>query len=298
MSYSKQKDDARAPGSARQVKVKCLTPRGGDAFAQETEKVKDAVRKIESLVADVRREANLLSTAPAHSAAKSKEKAHAAVRDARACNEAAGVVLQGLGRACTGVGGGGQGLSVEEQNSRKFMHQKLTENLAASLKTVDDAWSAFEAAEAGALRKQAASDSMKTPLVSAGSPGVDPSVPEPEPAGGQDLEAGQQAAAQDFMPPEAEMHAAIAEEYARDLVTMNQNMHHLQRAMVDLADTTRAQGEVLDNIESSMSEAAESAAGANQELASTTQQQRRGTKRFLWLLVAAGSFAAVAALFT
>lgn len=243
-----------------------------------------------------------MSTAPSHSVARGKEKAQAALREARATNESAGVALQGLARACSGVGGGGEGLSVEEQNSRKFMHQKLTENLAACWKSVDAAWLQYEAAEADALRKQAAasSDSMKTPLVAAGTPGVDPALPaEEEPAADpQDPEVGQQAAAQDTLPAEAEMHAAIAEEYARDLVAMNQDMHHLQRAMVDLADTVVTQGEMLDDIENNLSTAAESTADANEELAQTNQQQRSGTKRFLWLLVAAGSVAGVGALFT
>lgn len=298
MSYATQ-DNARAPGSARQRKAKILTPRSGDAFAEEGRKIQDAVRKIQQLGADVRKEANLLSTAPAHNAAKGRERAHASVREARTCNEAAGAALQGLARACTGAGGRGEDLSMEEQNSRKFMHQKLVENLAASSKAVDEAWLAYEAAEADTLRRRAAPETMKTPLVAAGTATVDPSLPpEQEPADAADLEAGQAATAQDTLPAEAEMHAAIAEEYARDLVTMNQNMHHLQRAMVDLADTTRAQGEVLDNIESNMAAAAENTADANEELTASNQQQRRGTKRFLWLIVAVGSFAALGAVFT
>merc|ERR1719487_3116526 len=190
---------------------------------------------------------------------KGKEQAQAAVRDAKSTNEVALMALQGLARATTG-GEAGQTLSVEEQNSRKFMHQKLTENLSASNKAVDQAFLAYEAAAAEALRKQAAPTTMATPLVTAGTPGLDPALP---PADAADLEAGResQEVAQELadpLPAETEIHTAIAEEYARDLTNLNQDMQNLQRAMVDMADLTTAQGETLDNIENNMSSAVES----------------------------------------
>lgn len=297
MSYSQKEDDGRAPGSARHWKARSLTPRGGDAFEEESRKVQDAVRKIQQHAGDVRKEANLLSTAPAHGLAKGKEKAQAAVREAKSTTETAQVALHGLARATTG-GADGKALPIDEQNSRKFMHQKLNENLSASVKALDQAWMAYQAAEAETLRIQAAPTTMSTPLVAAGMD-MDPVLPPA--AEHADLEAGQQSQAvvlEDTSAAECEMHAAIAEEYARDLTSLNQNAQMLQRAMVDLAETTTSQGTILENIESNMSEAVENAAQANAELVVTAEQQRRGTKRFMWLLAVAGSVAAVGALFS
>jgi len=320
MSFAQQDG---APGSARQWKTRSnpTTPRAGDAFESESRKVQDAVQKIQRHAGEVRKEANLLSTAPAHGMAKGKEKAQTAVREAKSTTETALAALQGLARATTG-GVDGVALSLDEQNSRKFMHQKLNDNISASVKALDQAWMAYQAAEAEALRthaankaaearthaanqaaeaealRQAAPSTMSTPLVSAGTPGMDPALP---PAAA-DLEAGQQSQAQaleeDMMPAEAEMHAAIAEEYARDLTNLNQNAQMLQRAMVDLAETTVAQGSILENIESNMSEAEQQTTQANVELAATAQTQRSGAKRFMWLLLVAGSIAAVGAIFT
>lgn len=298
MSYAQQ-DAPRTPSSAREWKAKSSTPRSGDAFEAESRKVQEAVQKIQRHAGDIRKEANLLSTAPAHGMGKGSERAQAAVREAKSTNDAALVALQGLSRATTG-GADGQSLSVEEQNSRKFMHQKLTENLVASMKALDEAFRAYESAEAEALRKRTAESTMATPLVAACSPGLEPSLPSaPD---GADLEAGRQSQAQrqeqDVLPAEAEMHAAIAEEYAKDLTNLNQDMRTLQRAMVDLADVTASQGELLDNIEANMAQAAETTEQANEQLVIATQQQRRGTKRFMWLLVIAGSAAAIGALFS
>lgn len=293
MSYASQQDDGRTR------KAKSSTPRSGDAFQAESQKVQEAVRKIQQHAADIRKEANLLSTSPAHGMCKAKEKAQLAVREAKSTNDTALMALQGLARAVTG-GVDGQSLSIEEQNSRKFMHQKLTENLAASLKAVDQAFLSYETAEAEAMRKQAAPTTMATPLVAAA---VDPALaPEELSPPDADLEAGRQSQAaalqHDTMPAETEIHAAIAEEYARDLTHLSQDMQSLQRAMVDLADVTSSQGELLDNIEANMSNAVENSSQATEELVQTSQTQRRGTKRFMWLLVIAGSAAGVAALFS
>lgn len=314
MSYSQQGDGGRTPGSARQWKSRSnpSTPRDGDAFEDESRKVQDSVQKIQQHAAEVRKEATLLSTAPAHGMAKGKEKALAAVREAKSTTEKAMTALQGLARATTS-GVDGKALSQEEQNSRKFMHQKLNENISVSVKALDQAWMSYQAAEAEALRtraayqaaeaeslRQAGTSTMSTPLVLAGAPGMDPVLP---PAAVEaDLEAGQRSQTQvldeDVAPGEAEMHAAIAEEYARDLTNINQNAQMLQRAMVDLAETTASQGSILENIESNMAEAAEQSAQANEELQVTAENQRSGVKRFMYLLVVAGSVAAIGALFT
>lgn len=306
MSYAQQSDDGRRPGSAREWKGKgSVTPRSGDAFESETRKVQESVRVIQQHAGDIRKEANLLSTSPSHGMGKGKEQAQASVRDARATNDAALLALQGLLRATTG-GVGGANLSAEEQNSRKFMHQKLTENLSSSIKAVDQAWSAYEAAESSALkalRQQSTSSTMATPLVSAGVPGLDPAL---DHASDADLEAGQQARQQAAklqqredvaVAAETEMHTAIVAEYARDLTSLNDNMQHLQRAMVDLAEVTTSQGEALDNIESNMAETAEQTTRANEELTTTSTQQQSGLKRLMYVVLVAGSLAGLGSLF-
>jgi len=314
MSYAQQSDDGRRPGSAREWKGKgtvtprsggSVTPRSGDAFETETRKVQESVRVIQQHAGDIRKEANLLSTSPSHGMGKGKEQAQASVREARSTNDAALLALQGLLRATTG-GVGGANLSAEEQNSRKFMHQKLTENLSSSIKAVDQAWIAYEAAESLALkavRQQSTSSSMATPLVSAGVPGLDHTL---DNANEADLESGRQATQAQRLQQredvavaaETEMHTAIVAEYARQVETVNENTQHLQRAMLDLAELTTSQGEVLDNIESSMAETAEQTTRANEELATTSTAQRSGTKKFMYILLLCGSVAALGALFT
>lgn len=306
MSYAQQPNKA--------TPRKTLTPRSGDAFEAERCKIQDAVKGIQQHAADIRKEANLLS-AMHGSVGKGKEKVQAAARDAASMHDVALAALQGLSRATTSTGGvDGGSLSVEEQNSRKFMHQKLMEMLVASVKAVDQASLSFDAAESDAMRKQAAENSMKTPLVTAEVGNLEPALPpakyvppvpveEATAAEGADLEVGQQSQAvalaqDDAMSAETEIHVAIAEEYARDLTNLNQDMQSLQRAMVDLADVTTSQGEVLDSIENNMSAAVESTTQANTELVQSAQQQRTGTKRFMYLLAIVGSVAAIGTLFS
>lgn len=299
MSYAEE--DPRTPRSGR--KARSLTPRGGDAFEAESRKVQEAVRKIQQQAADVRKEANLLRTAPANDLGKCKDKAQAAHREGRMLAETATSALHGLHRATNGTVDG-KSLSLEEQNSRRFMHQKLTENVTSSMKALDQAWVAFQTAEAEAVRqsKQAAVSSTATPLIASGREvSVNPATELPvEPAVADDLESGRKALCQEQDVPaaEAEMHAAIAEEYANDMQRINENAQMLQRAMVDLAETTTSQGSILDNIESNMTEAVGQTQQANQELTATAQAQQGGMKKFMWIMVVAGSVAAVGALFT
>jgi hypothetical protein len=297
MSYSEPEDNVRAPGSARNWKARTpRTPRGSvdDTFQQECQKVQEAVQKIQQHAADVRKETNMLSTSPGHTGGKAK--AQAAMRDAKTTFEGARNILQSLGN-------GLQTLPVEEQNCRRFMQQKLTDNLQVSLKALEAAGLAFETAEATCARQQAAAaypsvDDKKVPLVTAGDPSVDPAL---APGADADLEAARQSAQeleQDYVPPETEIHAAIVDEYARELTTLNQDVRALQRAMVDLAEHATAQGEVLDNLENNMAAAADSTAQANEQIGISNEQQQRSSKRFMWLVVVAGSLAAVGAMLT
>lgn len=290
MSYAQQGSGARA--SARDWKAKSTAPRSGDAFSEETQKVQDCVRKITLLAGDIQKEVRSVSTSPGHTG---RDKAQAAVQEAKALNDTGVAALQSLSRTIT-HSADGIALAVSEQNSRKFMHQKLQENLATSIKAVDKAFTDYEAAEAEARRNQAATSTMATPLVSAGVPGLDPALPPAEERQDQSSLQSQAVQMGDTVPAETSMHVAIVEEYARDLTNLNQDMQSLARAMTDLADVTRAQGEVLDDIENNMASAADQTAQANEQLVETARAQQRGGWRFLWLLLAAGSVAAGAAL--
>lgn len=162
--------------------------------------------------------------------------------------------------------------SSDERKLQPLMHSKLVENLEQASEELEQSWQVFTAAEAAWAAQQ---QGQQTELAACAS------------AASAELEEGRGPGALSMKDAEAvaaaelDMHNAIAEEYAREVAALAQNMHGLQRAMVDLAQHTASQGETLEGIESQMEEAADKTAKAVQQVAATEEAQRNSQK---WLL--------------
>jgi len=90
----------------------------------------------------------------------------------------------------------------------------------------------------------------------------------------------------------------MTNEYVSRLRTVNEDVRTISGVMNDLATLTKTQGEVMDDIESNLSAAADNTAAANEQVAQTENRQAQRSKRFLWVLVFAGALAGVGALLT
>lgn len=267
--------------------ARTLKARDGDsAYLEDTRKVTEAVQRIQQLAADVRKESSMLGTAQSY--AGSKKKVEEAVRLAKSVAEEARRRLQGL--AVAGV------TDVSEQKHRQLQQQKLTENLMGATRALEAASRAYEAADAERARRvSVAASGPGGPATNGTAPGVELHAMDAA-AAGSEAGSGQQALRMlqdtDVSQAEVETHAAIVEEYTEQISSLSQDIKDLQRAMVDLADHTRAQGEVLDDIESNLSRATDNTGGATEQLVAASQQQRRGTKWILWLMLLATLIAA------
>lgn len=278
MSYA----NARCPVDG--VKSSSLVGRslGGDgAYMEDHRKIQEAVRHIQQHASEIRKEARLLATAHGH--ATQRQKVQDAVRAARSSEEEARRLLQGLsiGTVSTPV----------EQNMRRLTQQKLSENLVGAARAVEESWKAYEAAHVEAAARPASAAVSVTgadrkPVTSRrGVDGVEMrdlgSSDDEERSSGQ-----RQAQLQDLDVSEAEVetHAAIVEEMVNDVTSLNSEIRGLQRAMVDLASTTVAQGETLDCIESHMGVAADSTQGATEQLVIASRSQSRSQKCLLVLV--------------
>mmetsp|Transcript_74431 Transcript_74431/g.162832 ORF Transcript_74431/g.162832 Transcript_74431/m.162832 type:complete len:276 (-) Transcript_74431:507-1334(-) len=159
----------------------------------------------------------------------------------------------------------------DDKKMQRLMYQKLAESLERSSVELEEAWKDYVAAEASwaAQQQQESVSSSST----------------------TDLEAGQAAGQLTFKDPEAvaaaelEMHGAIADEYAREVSELAQNMQGLQRAMMDLAQHTQAQGEMLEHIEHNMDEAADKTAKAVEQVEITEENQRKAMRFTLCLMM-------------
>jgi len=284
MSYAKQAEERRGSQGSALLSKK---PRDGDsAYLEDSQRVQEAVQKMQQCAAELRKETSLLRS-PHSDTSKGKAKVQESVRQANKIADDATRVLKGLS--------GSMGGSVEEQNRRRLMQQKLSKDLMESSKAVESAYRTYEAAQAECASKQSAEASSASRVALEEAAPIAPDA--------SDIEKGlqrkqQQQQDMDVTASEAETHAAIVNEYVEDLTRVEQDVRNLQRSMVDLAEHTKIQGEALDTIEASMSEAADSTAGATRELLVTSQTQRRGTKRFMWFIAIAGTLAAVGALFS
>jgi len=238
------------------------------------------VKRIQQYTADIRRETSMLATA--HSYAGGKKKVQEAAQAAKATMLEAKKLLEGFP-----TGGGG---ALSEQNHRRLTRQKLTENLMGASKSLEASFRAYEVAEAERQRRDAAAAAEAADPAAAGRGSVEMHAMERAEAG---RPGPQQIQEMDVSEAEADVHTAIVEEYAQEIAQISGSISSLQRAMVDLAEQAQAQGVTLDVIETNMSNATSSTAGASEQLTYASRHHRTGTKLVFWLLLLAVVIAVV-----
>eukprot|EP00434_Breviolum_minutum_P031521 symbB.v1.2.027874.t1/scaffold2887.1/size85097/1 len=158
---------------------------------------------------------------------------------------------------------------LSAQQLHRVKEQKLRENLQKLSKDLGDAWGQWLKAEE-AWQKSVASS--------------------PAPAVSADMQSeGSKAQLQrqeEVAAAEVQLHAAMVDEYVQDVANVSQNVRDMQRALLDLALLTEAQGEQLENIEKGMEQASASTDGAVRELR-VTQRNQISYRRILCMVLMA-----------
>lgn len=157
---------------------------------------------------------------------------------------------------------------LSAQQLHRVKEQKLRENLQKLSKDLGDAWGQWLKAEE-AWQKSVASS--------------------PPPAEADMQSEGSKAQLQrqeEVSAAEVQLHAAMVDEYVQDVANVSQNVRDVQRALLDLALLTEAQGEQLENIEKGMEQASASTDGAVRELR-ITQRNQISYRRILCMVLMA-----------
>lgn len=171
--------------------------------------------------------------------------------------------------------------SVSEQSLQKLREQKLKESLKKAEDDLKEAWTSWQKEAQKKAAEAAAAALADAPEGSAATAATGPSTGQTMMATRGEISAG-----------EANLHAAIVDEYAQDAERVSQQVREMQRALLDIAQIAQAQGETLDNIESGVSAAASSTGRGVRELQVTSQRQQLSLKRMLCMVVAAVLLAA------
>lgn len=236
------------------------------------------MKKIQQYTADIRRETSMLTTANSYTGGKAK------VQEAAQAAKAAMVEATRLMKEFpTGAGG-----SVAEQNHKRLTQQKLRENLLGTSKALEAALRLYENAEAERERRDAAQATAAASSGAGRASAASAVELSPMDGGLSAAENGWRGQRQvqelDVSQAELDHHTAIVDEYTQEISHAAQEISALQRAMVDIADLTQAQGQTLDVIEANMGNATVSTEGATEQLTHASRHQRTGTKLIWWLL--------------
>lgn len=245
---------------------------GGDSvYVEDTRKIQDTVKRIQQYASDIRKEAR---NADGPHAAASQKKVQDIVRTTKTAEDEAKRMLQSL--AVSGAG------TPSEQNMRRLTQQKLSESLVQAVKAFGDSWKAYETAVAESTARG------KQKVVPQGRSNIGVEMFDVAGTHAPDVEDQQMQRQQqelDVTEAEVETHTAIVEEMVQDVTSLNSEIRGLQRAMVDLAQTTTAQGETLDSIESHMSRSVTDTSGATEQLVQASTSQRQGNKMLCCMVV-------------
>jgi len=156
---------------------------------------------------------------------------------------------------------------LSAQQLHRVKEQKLRENLQKLSKDLGDAWGQWLKAEE-AWQKSVASS---------------PAPTEADQSEGSKAQLQRQ---EEVAAAEVQLHAAMVDEYVQDVANVSQNVRDMQRALLDLALLTEAQGEQLENIEKGMEQASASTDGAVRELR-ITQRNQISYRRILCMVLMA-----------
>ncbi|CAE7943616.1 Stx7 [Symbiodinium necroappetens] len=270
MSYAggASSPSAKRPGSIR-------TPRDGDsAYVQDSNAVSEAVKKIQSCAADIRKETHLLGSVQLQS---SRKKVEEAVHLGKQAVDEGKRHLQKL--SCLSGG------SISEQRSRVFTQQMLREKLELATTDLEATFQAFE--KTAKNRESAQSRSSGGRLNEHVEMGAMP--------GGAEIGVARQQVqeANLISEGEAEIHVAMVDEYVEQISTIEQDVRGLQQAMVDLATHAKVQSDMLDHIEAHSESSSVATADATAQLTQASRSQRRGSKFVYWLLLLAAVLAVI-----
>jgi len=254
-------------------------------YVQDGKAVSEAVKQVHRHCADIRRETNMLSS-NAGSVKESKVRVKNAETAAKSTMEEADERLKAF-PSCSGC-------STTEQNHMRLTCRKLSESLVNASQTLESAMNRYQLAMAERLQRDAAIASATSAdgkrYSTSEHPGVE-ALSTMEAGEGPQL--GQQQQQElDVSQAEADMHAAIVDEYAAGVTAVTNDMASLRVAMVDLARHAQAQGLTLDTVEGNMANAASAAESATKELSKTERYHKAGTKIFFRLLFLAAMIAA------
>ncbi|CAK9021879.1 unnamed protein product [Durusdinium trenchii] len=158
------------------------------------------------------------------------------------------------------------------QQLHRVKEQKLRENLQKLSKDLSDAWSQWLKSKEAKRSAAAAASSDLAENAAASHP--------------EEAQTQTQRQIEEVSAGEVDLHAAMVDEYVQDVAAVSQNMKDMQRALLDLALMTQAQGEVLDNIERGMEQASASTDGAARELR-VTQRNQMSVRRILCMVIVA-----------
>lgn len=260
-------------------RVRLLGPApAADSFSEKAGSIQGALQAVQEHAAVIRKETAVLAAAQGRKAGmNSAQHMNQVASVSRATIAEARRLLGALREA--GAGGSPRG-ATEEKSLQELTFRKLSEAIEAAAEELEKRVSEYKAAEAAWASRQ--------PHLAEGAVVAE----------GDDLEAGRQQLAQEAHVAQGavDLHAVIAEEYARDVVGLANNVRGMHRIMVDLAEHVQQQGEALTTIEANMTEVQDNSAKATVELIKTDQAQWRGLKLFGGLLttVAVASTVAVA----
>mmetsp|Transcript_42951 Transcript_42951/g.113166 ORF Transcript_42951/g.113166 Transcript_42951/m.113166 type:complete len:263 (-) Transcript_42951:249-1037(-) len=236
---------------------------GSSGQVADSQKIQDAVKRVQQYASDIKKQTGMLATATS----SRKQKAEETWKAAQACVQEARELLQNFGT--------GTGLSVSEQNHRRLMQQKLSENLNRVCKQLEECWTGYEAADAELVNR----------LASNPNPAVDMrSVDLEEGSRTEPLLSNVVRQVEDVSLADVETHAEIVQEYAHEITNLSSDVIGLHRAMVDLAEHAKASGDVLDSIEANMSFADEFTTAGVEQIQQASARQRTGSKFLLWVL--------------
>jgi len=240
-----------------------------DIFSGDS-KIQQAIQVVQRNAAHIRKEACLLKGAQKYTS--NKQSMLELEQEARLATQEARCLLHKL---ALDVGG-----SRAELNLRRLKHQKLSENLQSSIDDLEESWRTYQSAEAGQASQQLVAEEENASVVML--------HPSSSSSSARDLECGQLRVQQQQIDTvctaELDMHAAIAAEYSHEMTTLARNVNGMQQALLDIARITESQGEMLDNIETSMMSASHNTETAVEQLQKANNYQQRGMKWILRLM--------------
>jgi len=266
--------------------------------AELEQKAQESVKKIQQHIAEISMQTQQLSAPNASSRVDvTRRKVQDARQRALEIKQEAQGILERIPLEAKGV-------SQQDIRLRQAKVRKLKENLTQASAQVEASAKAYDQREADVCKAAAVSPpASSAPSSSASSnplqrkpaaamPGIaeDSQASTPEPVRRNSRESGVSLqAVTTFEAHEAEvmMHGELVNEFATDVQRINEDMGMLQQSMQQMAQITADQGEVLDTIESQMTNAVTDAQAANQQLTQASASQRAGNKRLWWLLAIA-----------